>query len=425
MDTPDRTLERALTSLPAGPLLLALSGGLDSTTLLDALARSPLARARGLRAIHVDHGLQARSGEWALHCASLCTTLGVPFVAVRVAVAGNSEGAARDARYGAIAEAMQDGELVLTAQHADDQAETVLLRLLRGSGVEGLAAMRPLRPFARGWLARPWLELPRSALEQQARAHGLRWVEDPSNARDDADRNYLRIAVLPALRERWPDAATLLARSAALAAGAAQCVDERVALELARAQGLDPATLAFERLAPLSPTLRGAVLRAWLATNDCDAPLRAVREIESAVLAAREDAEPCLRIGAFALRRYRELLYVDRWRQPLPDGWRAAWSGAMPLELPHGNGTLRLDPPLPLALDVRARAGGERIRVAANRPSQSVRTTLQSLGVPPWLRAAAPCSWLDGELAAIGDWLLSDAFSRRLADAGSRLLWER
>lgn len=425
MDTPDRALERALTGLPAGPLLLALSGGLDSTTLLDALARSSPARARGLRAIHVDHGLQAQSGDWARHCASLCAELDVPFESVRVSVAGTSEGAARDARYDAIAGAMCDGEIVVTAQHADDQAETLLLRLLRGSGVEGIAAMRPLRAFARGWLARPWLELPRSTLERQARARALRWVDDPSNARDDADRNYLRLAVLPAMRERWPDAATLLARSAAHAAGAAQCVDERVALELASVQGVDPATLAFERLATLAPMLRGAVLRAWLAANGCDAPLRAVREIESAVLAAREDAEPCLRIGAFAVRRYRELLYVDRWREPLPGGWRVAWNGATPLELPHGNGTLRLAPALPLALDVRARAGGERIRVAANRPSQSVRTSLQSLGVPPWLRAAAPCTWLDGELAAVGDWLVSAAFSRRLADAGSRLVWER
>lgn len=425
MGTPDRALERALTNLPAGPLLLALSGGLDSTTLLDALARSPLARSRDLRAIHVDHGLQAGSDAWARQCASLCGALDVPCVTVRVTVHGGSEGAARDARYDAIAGAMRDGEIVLTAHHADDQAETLLLRLLRGSGVEGLAAMRPLRPFARGWLARPWLEVPRAALAAQARAHVLRWVDDPSNARDDADRNYLRLAVMPALRERWPEAAALLARSAAHAAGAAQCVDERVALELAYMQGGDPATLAFAGLDALSPMLRGAVLRAWLAANGCDAPLRAVREIESAVLAARADAEPSLRIGAFAVRRYRELLYVGRWREPLPGGWRVAWNGAMPLELPHDNGTLRLEPSLPLALEVRARAGGERIRVAANRPSQSVRTSLQSLGVPPWLRAEAPCTWLDGELAAVGDWLVSAAFSQRLADAGSRLVWER
>ncbi|HET7845814.1 MAG TPA: tRNA lysidine(34) synthetase TilS [Xanthomonadales bacterium] len=425
----DAALERALAGLPPGPLLLALSGGLDSTTLLDALARSPAARARGLRAIHVDHGLHASSGEWAAHCRTLCAALDVALVATRVAIDPDDdagpEGAAREARYGAIAVAMRDGEIVLTAQHADDQAETLLLRLLRGSGVDGLAAMRALRPFARGWLARPWLELPRAAIAAHAHARGLRWVDDPSNARRDADRNFLRHTVMPVLRERWPDADTLLARSAAHVAGAARCVDERVAVELARVQGVDPATLAFGRLDALPGFVRGAVLRAWLAANGCDAPLRAVREIEAAAIAAREDAEPCVRIGAFAVRRYRDLLYVERWREPLPADWHAAWSGDASLALPYGHGTLSIAPAIPLPLEVRARRGGERIRVAANRPSQAVRTSLQSLGVPPWLRASAPCVWLDGELAAVGDWLVSDAFSRRLEAAHARLVWDR
>jgi tRNA(Ile)-lysidine synthase len=429
VDTPDRALERCLARLPPGPLLLALSGGLDSTTLLDALARSPAARARGLRAIHVDHGLHAQSGEWAAHCRALCAAHVVPLVEANVVVDRDSEagpeGAAREARYAAIADAMRDGEIVLTAQHADDQAETLLLRMLRGSGIDGLASMRPLRPFARGALARPWLETTRAAIAAQAQARALRWVDDPSNARRDADRNFLRLAVMPALRERWPDASALLARSAAHAAGAAQCVDERVAVELARVQGVDGATLAHERLRALSPMLRGAVLRAWLAANGCDAPLRAVREIESAVLAARADAEPCVRIGAHAVRRYRDLLYVDAWREPLPPGWRAAWNGEAALALPNGHGTLRLEPAVALPLEVRAREGGERIRVAANRPSQAVRTTLQALGIPPWLRASAPCVWLDGELAAVGDWLVSDAFSRRLGQADARLAWHR
>lgn len=429
MDTTDRALERSLAELPPGPLLLALSGGIDSCTLLDALARSAAARARGLRAIHVDHGLNASSGEWAGHCATLCAALDVPLAIERVVVdrsgVAGPEGAARTARYAAIATAMLDGELVLTGQHADDQAETLLLRLLRGSGIEGLAAMRPLRRFAHGWLVRPWLELSRATIAAQAQARGLRWVEDPSNASQDADRNYLRHAVVPALHARWPDAAALLARSATLAAGAARCVDERVALELARVQGSDHATLAIPGFLALAGFLRGAVLRAWLAANGCDAPLRAVREIEATVVGARQDAEPCVRIGAFAVRRYRDLLYVDRHRAPLPPDWRAAWNGDAPLSLPNELGTLRIEPALTLRLEVRARHGGERIRLATNRPSQSVRTTLQGLGIPPWQRAAAPCIWLDGELAAVGDWLRSDAFAQRLAATGSRVAWER
>ena len=186
------------------PLLVGYSGGLDSTALLHLLAREPA--HRGLRAIHVHHGLQPEADAWADHCARTCAALGIGLEIVRVQVARDTgeglEAAARRARMAAFAQALENDGVLALAHHRDDQAETFLLRALRASGSDGLGAMRPWRRFGPGWLWRPLLDLPRQALVDYARAHGLDWIEDPSNASDDHDRNYLRRRVLSLLRER-------------------------------------------------------------------------------------------------------------------------------------------------------------------------------------------------------------------------------
>ncbi|HRA38902.1 MAG TPA: tRNA lysidine(34) synthetase TilS, partial [Pseudomonadota bacterium] len=207
---PALMLRQALAGWPPGGLLLALSGGPDSSALLHALAAEPLARARGLRALHVDHALHPASAEWARHAQATCTDAGIALQVVPVDVRARGTGleaAAREARYAALRAAQREGELVLTAHHADDQAETLLWRLLRGAGPQGLAAMRPLRRFGRGWLARPWLALPRAAICAYLDRHAIAWIDDPANADPRHDRSFLRHAVLPLLQSRWPQAA--------------------------------------------------------------------------------------------------------------------------------------------------------------------------------------------------------------------------
>ena len=217
-------------------LTVAFSGGLDSTVLLAALCRLELP-AR-VRAVHVDHGLHPQSAAWSAHCASTAAALGAEFVAARVAVdltAGQGlEAAARDARYRVLGELLAPGEWLLTAHHGDDQLETLLLRLLRGTGVRGLRGIIAFGPFAGGSLGRPLLGFTREQLRAQALAWKLAWLEDPSNQEPRHDRNYLRLHVLPALLARWPSAVQHAERLAEQMSEAEQLLDA-VAAEDARA----------------------------------------------------------------------------------------------------------------------------------------------------------------------------------------------
>ena len=419
-------------TLPApprdGPLLLAYSGGLDSTVLLHRLATEPALRARGLRALHVDHGLHPQAAAWGEACAANCRSLGVPLDIVRVQVrpAGDGlEAAARRARHAAFAEVLQAGELLVTAHHRDDQAETVLLRLLRGAG-DGLAAMRPLRPFAAGWLWRPLLGLPREALAAYAREHALHWVEDPSNASDRHDRNFLRHHVLPRLQERWPQAGASLARSAALLATQADLLAGEDARRLAQVQGLDPATLSVPALLAEAAAWRARLLRAWLAGLDLPPlPADAIDTIETELLPARPDASARFEWAGAVIHRWRDLLHAGPARPPLPADWSADWSGETPLALPTGD-TLALEPPtrFDAPLRVHARQGGERLVLPGRSHHTELKHALQDLGVPPWERARLPLlSAPDGTLLAAADLVLSGQLTDWLATHATRLRW--
>lgn len=411
-----------------GPLLAGYSGGLDSTVLLHLLAADPAVRARGLRALHVDHGLHPQSAAWGEACAANCRALGVPLDIVRVTVRtdGNGlEAAARHARHAAFAEALRPGELLATAHHRDDQAETVLLRLLRGAG-DGLAAMRPLRPFAAGWLWRPLLAFPREALAAYAREHALHWVEDPSNASDRHDRNFLRHHVLPRLQERWPQAGVALARSAALLAENADLLAGEDARRLARVQGLDPATLHAPALLAEPAAWRARLLRAWLAGLGLPPlPADATATIESELLPARPDASARFEWSGAVIHRWRDLLHAGPARAPLPAGWSARWTGETPLALPTGD-VLVLEPAVrfDVPLRVHARLGGERLVLPGRMHHTELKHALQDLGVPPWERARLPLlSTPDGLLLAAADLVLSGQLTDWLATHATRLRW--
>jgi len=426
--SPLAELEQALAAWPAGALRVAVSGGLDSTALLHALAALPAARARGLAAIHVDHGLHPHSAEWAARVAAQARALDVPLRVQRVQVDPDAglgiEGAARAARHAAFADALHGGEILVAAHHADDQAETVLLRLLRAAGPEGLRGMRALRPFASGWLARPWLGVPRAAIRDWAQARQLDWIEDPSNADPRFERNHLRLAVMPQLAARWPHAATALARSAALLDAVAMRDAHAMAAELARRRGADPAVLDATGLAALDAAHRGALLRHWLLELGLPPPdARALAELGRRLAAPRADAATVVRWPGAELRLWRGALYAMAPLPPAPRGWSLDWDGRQPLSLPGGS-SLRFDGAIAaLPLRVAPRAGGERIVLSPRRPSQSIKHALQSLGVPPWRRARAPLLWHGDALWAVGDWLLSPPLRDWLDAHGARLAW--
>lgn len=430
MPTPTLTdaLAQGLADAPAGALCVGLSGGLDSSVLLHALAHAPAARARGLRALHVDHGLQPESPRWAEHCSRICAALEVPLqvrqVEVRDIAELGLEAAARRARHAAFAAQQAPGELLVLAQHRDDQAETLLLRLLHGAGHEGLAGMRGLRRFARGWLWRPLLERPRAELERYAMQHGLQWIEDPANRDPRHARNHLRHAVLPALGHRWPDAAARIAAAAERLREEADLLDSLAQAALAQAQGVDPATLACGELRAQAPALRRAVIGRWLDQLGLPRPPPGLwQRLEPDLLDARVDATPLLAWRGAELRRYRDLLYAMAPLAALDTDWIRSWNGAEPLVLPAGFGVLALDPPQPIEpMTVAPRRGGERLRQPGVR--RELRTLLQDLGVPPWTRDRLPLLYgADGELLAAADLALAPDFASRLRAAGTRLRW--
>lgn len=411
---------------PGCPVRVAFSGGMDSTVLLHWLASSPALRAAGLRAMHVDHGLQPDSAAWAARCAEACAGLGIDFESRRVAVrdAGDGlEAAARVARYDALAEGLRPGERVALAHHRDDQAETVLLRLLRGSG-DGLAAMRPLRRFGAGWLWRPLLDQPREALARYAREHGLAWIEDPSNATDHADRNFLRRQVMPMLAGRWPGAAAGLARSASLQAAQADLLAGEDARRLAQVQGIDPSTLSVPALQVLAPDWRDRVLRRWVRDLGLPPlPPAGLRAIADELLPAREDGEPAFAWSGAVVRRWRDLLYAGPSLAPLPADYSQAWDGRSPLALPTGD-VLALAPAMAFdaPLRVHARQGGERLVLPGRAHSSELKHVLQDLGLPPWLRARLPLlSGPGGELLAAGDVAIAAPLHAWLAARGACL----
>jgi tRNA(Ile)-lysidine synthase len=420
MDLPESPLR--------APILIGYSGGLDSSVLLHLLARDADLRGRGLRAIHVHHGLHTQADAWAAHCEHACAALGVPLQVVRVAVDASSglgiEGAARAARHAAFAQALGEGEILALAHHRDDQAETFLLRALRGSGVDGLAAIRPWRAHARGWLWRPLLDIPRDQLTAHAHAHGLRWIEDPSNADSGFNRNFLRNHVMPLLRERWPHAAANLARSASLSAQAVDLLDTEDALALAKAQGED-GSLDLCVLETLPGERRARVLRRWIdASGLPPLPANGIAHIEHHLLRARRDAEARFDWSGGRVQRWRNALHAGHIHAPLPPEWSQSWDGGSPLALPTGDrleliGTESFDTPL----RVHARQGGERLLLPGRTHHHSLRHVLQERDIAPWLRARMPLLSNADELLAAGDVILSARMAAWLQARGACLRW--
>lgn len=422
-------LAAALHPLPAGALAVGYSGGLDSTVLLHALAASTDARAQGLRALHVHHGLHPDADAWAAHCERVCAALDVSLQILRVKIdladGRGPEGAARAARLQAFREALDGDEILALAHHRDDQAETVLLRLLRGAGGDGLAAMRRRSRLGTLHLWRPLVELPRSALRDYATTHALRWIEDPSNTDARYDRNFVRHRVLPVLTERWPHAVESLARSAALLAEQSQLLAAATATQL-DALLIATDTISLSGLLAQPRAQRSRLLRMWLARLELPAPTSSIiSAIERSLLPARTDGDACVEWATAVIHRWRDQLHAERQRFPLPSGWIASWDGHAPLTLPDYSrlelhGADGFDAPL----SVRARRGGERIKLPGRDHGHALKHVLQERDVPPWLRARMPLLFdHDDELLAAGDAMLSARMDRWLRERGAHLRW--
>jgi tRNA(Ile)-lysidine synthase len=431
-------LEGCLAALdrPASGLCVALSGGLDSTVLLAGLAQVRQAgHSLPLRAAHIDHGLHVDSATWAARCALRATELGVPLVQVSVdacpAPGESPEAAARKARYTALAAGLEPHEVLLTAHHADDQLETVLLQWLRGGGLRSLAGMPPVAAFAAGWHARPLLGFTRVELHAWACESGLEWLEDPSNLEPRFDRNFLRLEVLPALRRRWPAAARTVGRVASQAVEALEVEAEIANSDLAVvAEG---SAISLERLYLLPEPRQRWVLRAWLRRAGLPVPsARTLAALMHDVTRAAGDRVPCVNWPGARVYRYRGRLFGaagGHETTDVPTG--GAWSAGTVIDL-GSFGRLELRPAtgtglsrarLPHELQVTSRVAGELFRPAGAGHHRPLRKWLQERGVLPWVRQRVPLVIAHGEIAAIGDLAYGHGFDAQPGEPSWVVAW--
>jgi tRNA(Ile)-lysidine synthase len=407
---------------------IALSGGLDSTVLLHLLASLAQREALPpLSAIHIHHGLQAAADAWPVHCRDLCAALSIPLQIeyVQVAPGASLEQAARDARYAAFAARLGDGEVLLTAQHRDDQAETLLFRLLRGAGVQGLSAMPESRALGAGQLVRPLLNCSRDELLAYAREQKLNWVEDPSNADERFSRNYLRRQVLPALLNRWPQALASMSRSATHLSEAGQLLDELAQQDVVVAQvsgeyaWLALPNLALPALRDLSEPRQRNALRYWLR------PLTAMPDSEhwagwQALRDAAVNAAPVWRLAAGELRRSDERLWwlAGDWlcTPVLPS---ALVQVSQRMTLPT-NGTVLINGQLPVGnWQLGYRRAGEQV-LLPGRGHRDLKRLFNELRVPVFVRDRLPLLRLDNQVVAIA----SLAGLQGPADGSWKLQWQ-
>ncbi|VAW79490.1 tRNA(Ile)-lysidine synthetase, partial [hydrothermal vent metagenome] len=286
----------------AAAYAVAYSGGVDSHVLLHLLASQRESLRAPLMAVHVDHGIQSQSDEWRAHCARVCHQLDIPFHALQAdgkAGPGESpEAAARHARYRALADWLPEGAVLLTAQHRDDQAETLLLQLFRGAGPRGLSAMPASVPLGRGLLLRPFLDVTRADILAWAQAHDLAWIEDPSNTDTRYDRNLLRHELWPLLQQRWPGLSTVLARAADHQSEQAGLADALAEMDLSSGCRTGENHLVQSALLTLEPARQRNLLRFWIHQQGFAMPSQAVLErIRTEMLFSRDDAQPVVRWG--------------------------------------------------------------------------------------------------------------------------------
>lgn len=419
---------------PGAGIAVALSGGRDSVVLLDALLHVAPPAGHRLAALHVHHGLSPHADRWQRFCADLAAARGIAFVARAVAVPpaprAGVEAEARRLRYAALADAALAAGLshVAVAHHRDDQAETLLLQLLRGAGPHGLAGMAAARADPRGvTFLRPLLAIPRAAIDAYARAAGLAWVEDESNAAHRHLRNAVRHVALPALVRVAPQAPATLARAARHQADAALLADDLAALDAA-AHG-DGRSLDRAALAALPPHRARNLLRWFLRQRGLPAPSEArLAAMLAQLAAARADARVTLAHAGREVGVHRGRVVVHGAPPPAFD---LRWHGEPELALPHGRLTFDhgdgtgLDAARAAAapISIRPRSGGERLQLAAGRPRRAVKSLLQEAALPPWERRALPLVWCGDALAMVPGVGVDVAFAAPPGGPGITVAW--
>ena len=420
---------------PGSDVVLALSGGVDSVTLLSILHELAPVLNFSLRAIHVNHGISVNAARWAEFCVRVCRNMHIPLQVVEVNIEPfkneGLEGAARRARYQALTDVKADA--IVLAHHRDDQAETLLLQMLRGAGMRGLAAMPVERslPGSRAKLLRPFLHVSRAEIETCARSRSLEWVEDESNIDTARGRNFLRYEILPLLERNFPGTRAAIARSAAHAAEAALLLDEMARTDLHR--GGDDIRIEFLR--EIGTARAKNVLR-----HACE--LRGIRmpgtaqldELLRQLLEARYDAVIGFTMSNWQLHRYDGKLHFEQPRKRSDVTLRAHWNGENTLLLIDFGGTLKFKPEEGRGLSVkklhrepvtvRLRQGGEMLQPDGRRPRRTLKNLFQEKRIPPWRRDRLPLLYCGENLVWVPGLGEDCGFQAAPGEPGLIVTWE-
>ncbi len=374
---------------------IALSGGLDSRVLLEACHAVRVNVPLIFHVIHVHHGLSPFADEWLASCAEICRQYDFDFHSAHVTLDADSsdslEEMARHARYNIFAGLIQSDDLLLTAHHQDDQAETLLLQLMRGAGPKGLSAMPSIKSFAKGWHGRPLLSYSRQMLLDYATAHQLVWVDDESNADCSLTRNFLRHDILPILKSRWPTVEAALARSAMHCAEAQSLLEEVADEKLPLLVGSVHGTLSATKLLTLSEAWQRLLLRSWIGRQGHPMPdTTKLATILTSVLQSGWDKTPCVEWEGVQLRRHRDDLHLV--------------SAKLTLAEP-GQG-LRPDVG---AVTIRFRVPGESVEILG-RGRVSLKNLFQEWRVPAWERSSLPLLFCGSKLIQVPGYFTDPAY---------------
>ena len=418
-------------------IIVGYSGGVDSHSLLHLLANIPELKHK-ITAVYVHHGLQSCADEWAEHCNKVSVELSVKFRELKVdarAVQGQSpEEAARNARYQAFKGIITENDILLFAQHRNDQLETVLLQLFRGAGLKGLSGMPAVIRFGAGMLIRPLLEVSQKDINQYALQHDLQWIEDPSNQDTQFDRNYLRHDILPLLEQRWPGLDKTVARVAQ------HCADAQAMLSASSKENMyllhdrQKRCLSIAGLLKHDKLMQQWIIREWLSHLGARMPTQKVMTaIVQNVLLAGPEANPIVQHGSFNIQRYRDGLYLTKIHQKPDLSHVSTWvEGIKSLSLPNNDVLIIKDTQQGIAkylwqqgnVQVKYRQGGEKIALPNRDGRHSLKKLYQEAAIAPWLRDVIPLIYINGKLAAIaGYWVSADFYGQN--EACISLFWEK
>lgn len=429
-----KRMQQAFSKIPTqvNRFWVAFSGGLDSHILLHATQH--LLPHWPLTAIHVNHGLHTEASQWENHCQVVCNSLQIPLVVYSVSeklyqyrkLGYSPEDAARKARYTALTQRLSEADCLLTAHHMEDQAETLLLRLMRGAGIRGLGSMRLLSRSGDAYHLRPLLHWNYEERIAYANQHQLQWVEDPSNQNQHFRRNFVRHTVLPIFKQRWPQASQALDRAARHCAEASQLSEEVAITDLDSCQ-IATDKLSIQALLALSLLRRRNALRYWLQGVLSKPPNTVQFERIEKMLYTTPGANPVFYFQAVGIKRYRDHLYLLSNKANIHGRTHPIkWHTANPLDLSDW-GTLTAIPCygkgirtnlIEGALEVRFRRGGERFHVKGRLGSHPLKKLFQEWSIPPWERYQWPLIYQKDQLIAVPGYAVSEKSAARPGESG-------